>query len=345
MRQAVPAVPCSPYLDSIREKAHAKAGGVFTEVPHRFAHQSLRPGRQPVVIAFRILPALALHFQKLHVVPEDFSACIRPGLSGTAKDARLRPLLLRALTGWEDKALRFRAALEAIARGKATPEPERKDRLVALRILVDANDGRAGELVRHTLVELPSAVGMPSYTSRPLSGEMDMSPVAPAVLAAVHRRKLVWSEAHAAALSLLTRRFPGGPLEQFQQWWSSIDQAGRAEAMLESAFTDPQEQARAHRLLEQLGSRSYKQRRAAREELAKLGMAVLPVLQAATAHADPDVAVAATSLIATAEAKFKGCRERLAAAAKNERNGTAFLPRPEDVPATGPAETAPAKGA
>jgi hypothetical protein len=244
--------------------------------------------------------------------------------------------VLQGLTGWQDKALVFSGDLKAIARGTATPPAEHKDRLVALRVLLDGGADDAAKLVADTLVELPSAVAL-EYAV-----ENDLDATVPAVLAAASEGTLVWSEAHAAALSLLTGRFPDGDLERFRQWWSGLQQAGRAEAMLKNSLVDADDQARAQALIRQLASLSYKQRRQAREQLGKMGMAILPALTEATSNADPDVAVAASALIAAAEAKFKGCRERLADAVKNERSGKALLPRPQDLPATRPAETAPA---
>lgn len=286
-----------------------------------------------------LAPALRDNLRRAADRASELAGLIRAALAGTPNAARLRPLVLQGLTGWQDKALVFGGDLEAIVRGTATPAADHKDRLVALRVLLDGGADTAAKLVGDTLVELPSAVALEYAVQN------DLDATVPAVLGAVGEGKLVWSEAHAAALSLLTGRFCDGDLDRFHQWWSGIQQAGRAEAMLQNSLMDAEEQARAQALIRQLSSPSYKQRRQARQQLGKMGMAILPALTEATSNADPDVAVAATALIASAEAKFKGCRDRLAAAAKKERSGSAFLPRPQDAPATAPAAAAGAKAA
>jgi len=244
---------------------------------------------------------------------------VRPCLVDPGRNAQRRGDVLHALTQWQDKALLFRAELERIARGKPSPAPDYAHRLVALRLLLDAKVDNAHELVDHTLVGVPSAVALEYAVEHELRG------IVPAAIRAVREGKLTWSQTHSSALSLLTRRFPEGTFEQFDGWWRRIESAGREKPMLASGFVNAELNARARKLIEQLGSGRYRHRRAARKQLTKLGTAIVPALRAATRHADRQIADSAGHLLARAEASFKSCRDRLAGAAKKERGGGLIL--------------------
>ncbi len=242
---------------------------------------------------------------------------LREAIGGT--DATTRLAVLNALTSWADRGLILQPELEAIARGRRTPAPPAQERRVAVRILVDAGAEGVEKIIRDTLVEVPSAVALEYAVEERLYA------VAPEIIRAARSGKLAWTEIHAAALSLLTRRFPQGEFEQFNEWWAGIEQAGQTEAMVAGGFTDPSDRLRARQLIEQLGSQRYRLRREAREKLSKLGMLVLPALEAATRHSDPAVATAADQLIKSAKATFAVCRNKLTAAAGVERSGKSVL--------------------
>jgi len=252
---------------------------------------------------------------------ETLGPFIREVLLEPQANAAARRQVLSALGGWNEKALAFRAELEALARGKPPKAPDPVERLLALHVLLDNKVEGAGGLVLATLTEVPSAVALQYAVSERLYA------VVPAVIRGVRKSRLVWSGAHSAALSLLTRRFPEGDFQQFDRWWSEIESSGREEAVLSSGFADPRVQARAARLIDQLGSDSYRRRLAAREALVGLGTAVLPALRAAARRKDAEISVAATELIAMAETRFESCRKRLAAAVSKERAGSEYLPR------------------
>ena len=254
----------------------------------------------------------------------ELAPVIRAGLAVGENRRAARSFILLALTGWGQKALAFQNELQAIALGQDTPPASHADRLVALRVLLDAKADNAAELVRKTLIEVPSAVALEYAVAQKCYSTV------PIVINAVREDKLTWTDAHSAALSLLTRRFPDGSFQQFQQWWAEMERVGRASEAVESGFVDARANARARKLIDQLGSQAYKRRQAARQQLAEMGMTVLPSLLAATKNADAEIAVSAAYLVRAAEAKFKDCKDRLAATAGKERSGKAFLPHGAD---------------
>ena len=279
-----------------------------------------------------LTPALRDNLRHAAARAGELADLVRAALTGRAGRTPTRKLVLRALTAWGEKALICQAELRALARAKAAVAPTHADRVTALRILLAADADGAAALARETLVDAPSAVAL-EYAVR-----QKLYAVVPAVIRAARDGKLVWSDAHSAALSLLTRSLPGGPFEKFDQWWAQVERAGQADAAVAAGFADPEKAARAARLIDRLGSSVYADRRAARQGLAKLGVAVLPALLDATRHRDPEIASAASHLVAQAKGTLKGCEDRLAAAANAERAGSKFLPLAGDTPQTQPAD-------
>ena len=246
---------------------------------------------------------------------------VRRVLLGHTSNPSARRQVLAALGAWKQKALAFRAELEALARGEMSGPVEPVERLLALHVLLDNKVPDAPDLVLTTLTEVPSAVALQYAVSERLGA------VVPAVIRAVRESRLVWSGAHSAALSLLTRRFPDGDFGQFDRWWAQVERSGQEQAVLRSGFADARVQTRAARLIDQLGSDSYRRRLAARKALMGLGTTVLPALRAAARRKDAEISVTATELINTVETKFENCRKRLAAAVSKERAGSEYLPR------------------
>ena len=251
---------------------------------------------------------------------------IQEALGSPGPSGKTRQFVLEGLTTWGESAPALRPALEAIARGQPARKPRHRERLLALHLLMDWGGGE--EIVLATLVEVPSAVVLRHAAERKVHA------VVPAAIRAARGKKLIWSDAHSAAASLLARRFPDGDFETFDRWWSDMEKAGRAEEVLRDGLSDAELLARARQLIARIGSSAYREREAARGALAKLGLAALPVLQQATKHADPEIAVSAEKLIESAEAEFAGAQKRLDKAAADERSGKAFLPLPGEESTT-----------
>lgn len=249
--------------------------------------------------------------------PDGKSAEVLTGLirAALSKPVASRGPILRGLTGWSAKALAFRGDLERIALGDKAAAAETGERLTALAILLDAPVDNARELVLATVAELPSAVAL-DYAFRNHVNE-----AAPAVIQAVRAAKLQWTDAHSAAMSLLTGRFPGGRFPAFDQWWAEVEKSGQVKQFVADGFADPQLIAQAEKLVVQLGSNSYRERQQARESLVALGMPARKALEAALISRDPAVAGAAETVLAKVQEVFKGCETVLAAAVAAERNG------------------------
>ena len=270
------------------------------------------------------IPALQYNLRHASKRGRDLAPLVREVLTSTGKPGRLGTL--RALADWGEPALVVRAKLDAIARGEKALKATPPERITALRTLLKAKVSDAEKLVLATLADVPSAVALEHAVEEKLYA------VAPAIIRAARARKLTATPTHLAALSLLTRRFPGGTIEQFDAWWSKIEKTGRAEGMIDTGFLDPAENAEARRLVEQLGSERYRERSNARKKLSRMGTLVLPALMAATKHADPAVAMAAGQLVAEAEAVFKTQRNTIAGAANAERSTAKPLASDEPQP-------------
>jgi len=251
---------------------------------------------------------------------------IRPRLTGPGCVAERRSLVLDALRAWGKHAAAFVPALKEITLGKAAPPATDLDRVVALRLCLDAECEGSEKLILDTLDTVPSAVALKYAVDHKIYA------VVPAIIRAARADRLMrpgrssWDDSYGAALVLLTRRFPEGTFEQFSKWWASVEQAGAAQAAVRDGFCDPAARAKARELIAQLGSDRYKVRQAAMEGLRKLGPGAMPELKAASRSSDPEVAASAAGALGDVEAKFRRIAERLDAQARDERAGKSFLP-------------------
>ena len=248
---------------------------------------------------------------------------IRSRLAGAECVGERRSLVLEALTGWGKRAAAFVPPLKEIALGNAAPAPTELDRVTALRLCLDADCDGAEALILDTLETVPSAVALKYAVDH------EMHAVVPAVIGSTRKGRIRWSDTHAAAMVLLTRRFPDGRFEQFDAWWASVEKANGTEAAVRGGFSDPAARSRARELIARLSSDRYRIREAAMEELMKLGGGALPELEAASRSANPEVAASASAAAEAAGAQFKSLADRLEAAAGAERAGKAFLPMAE----------------
>ena len=258
-------------------------------------------------------PVLRDNLRKAGARAEALAPLLRPLLRASEGHPERRWCILKAMTGWKEHALVLRDALDAIALGTLPGPPRVQDRLLALQILLDNEVADAAALIEQTAASVPSAVAL-DYAVR-----HRVTSVVPAVIEAVRAEQLAWSATHAAALALLTCRFPDGEFEDFDGWWHQVEQAGTVEENLRGGFCDATTQARVARLVEQLGSPRYAERVAAREALEQLDMRGPPALTEAVNSPDAEVARSAMILVDKANKDFRKCSKLLDQQAKLER--------------------------
>jgi acetyl esterase/lipase len=241
---------------------------------------------------------------------------LRPALGEPGEGhEQLRLYVLRGLVGWGEQARPLAGEMEKIVLARTKGEVTEAERRAAIAALDSAKGAAATELLRETLDEVPSAVALNHAVEH-----RDYAAV-PVLIKAARLKKIDPGPLHLAALSLLTRRFPDGDFEEFDRWWARIEKDGRAEEAVETGFADPKQAEQARKLIEQLGSVVYRRRVAARKKLARMGLAIEPILMDAVNHRDAEIAVAAGNLIAEGEQAFATPREELRKAADRERAG------------------------
>lgn len=224
-----------------------------------------------------------------------------------------RLALLEGLKYWRNDSLELQASLRKVLEQSAETAEQKRQQVLALQMLLDANADGAETLAMQWLDAMPSAVLMDYLV------DQQVYPAVPRILQAVRDERIAWEEPTRLAMSLLTGRLDWTTFEQYDAWWRQAEEAGYDAHMLEHEMHHPEMLKEIRQRVEELGNSQYRVRRNARERLLELIPPVPEVLVNATKSTNAEVALTARQVIAEATNRVQPLREKLHALAEQQR--------------------------
>ncbi len=226
---------------------------------------------------------------------------LREHMLDDALDHQGLSYIYRYTSPWGEKRKAMLPEIEKVARGKA-PVKHTNVRAVAVEFyLQHADPAEQTELLLDLLAKTDLAT-VQFYAAR-----QDLARAVPVIIQRVRADQSQWDENLARTLQYLTRQ-TGQAMDSWKKWddwWKSVEQAGRVDAYLRNGFTEPDANAKVAELIDQLTSSSFRTRQAARRALANQPLtSKMPAVREAIQNGDTEIRNSLNGLIRQREQRF-----------------------------------------
>ena len=235
---------------------------------------------------------------------------LRPFLTGPNGTPKRRSMVLWALKGWKKKSMLLEKELTALARATDT---NATDRWRALTLLLYYQASEAPDLVRIALAGKASLIALDYAVTH------HQAEVVPILAQALQKRKYRWTPGLAAAVRLLTGE-EHSTSREFLQWWQKLQADGQADAAVKRGFARGEQVRNVAVWIQQLSSRKFSEREAARKNLLAWEGPIPQALKKLAQSQNPEERLAAEKILAELKEQDAPDQEAITSLAKQERS-------------------------